>query len=150
MTGYSYRSVRQKTNPRHTMSMKRCPCPFLGCVGSSHTCNGLRLHFNRQHWEDRTRILEDYTNPLPRCKSWGSQFPLGRLNTRHYALEKYKQGEESRLRRKTLQRLFKASRFLFQINSETLPPSEAFRYLGRTIAYNNIDWTAVYPNLRKS
>ena len=149
MTGSSYRSVRQNTNPRYTMAMKRCPCTFLGCLGSSHTCNVLRLHFNRQHWEDRTRILEDYTNPLPRCKSCGSQFPLGRLNTRHYALEKRKQGEERRLRRETLQRFFKASRVSFQIKAETLSPSEAFRYLGRTINYNNINWTVVYLYLRK-
>ena len=27
---------------------------------------------------------------------------------------------------------------------------EAFLYLGRTIAYNNSDWTAVYQNLRKA
>ena len=126
------------------------PCPFPGCLGSSHTWNSLIYHLKINHWEDRTRILEYYSNPFPRCKRYGSQFPEGRLNTRHYALEKYKQGEESQLRRKTLQRFFKASRVLFQINSETLPPSEAFRYLGRTIAYNIINWTAVYLNLRKT
>ena len=76
--------------------------------------------------------------------------PSGRINTRHYALEKCKQGEERRLIRETLQRFFKESRVSFQINAEILPPSEAFRYLGRRIAYNNIDWTTVYLNLRKT
>ena len=38
---------------------------------------------------------------------------------------------------------------MFQINTETLPPSEAFPYLGQTIAYNSRDWAAVYLNLRK-
>ena len=39
---------------------------------------------------------------------------------------------------------------MFQINTESLPPSEAFPYLEHMIAYNNIDWVAVYLNLRKS
>ena len=38
----------------------------------------------------------------------------------------------------------------FQINAETLPPSEAFPYLGRTIVYNNSDQATVYLNLRKA
>ena len=37
-----------------------------------------------------------------------------------------------------------------QINAETLPLLEAFPYLGRKIAYNNSDWTAVYQNLEKA
>ena len=65
-------------------------------------------------------------------------------------MEKCKQGEERRLRRETLQHCFKAIRVLFQINADTLPPSEAFPYLGRKIAYNKIDWAAVYLNLRKA
>ena len=53
------------------------------------------------------------------------------------------------IRRKTLKRCFEASRFSFQTNAETLPPSEALPYLGRKFAYNNSDWEAVYINLRK-
>ena len=49
----------------------------------------------------------------------------------------------------TLQRCFKESRVSIKINVETLPPWEAFPYLGQTIAYNNSDWAAVYQNLRK-
>ena len=63
--------------------------------------------------------------------------------------EKCRQGEERNLMRDTLQRCFGARRILFQINSETLPPLEAFPYLGRTVAYNNIYWASVYLNLRK-
>ena len=54
-----------------------------------------------------------------------------------------------RLRRETLKRCFKASRISFHINSKNIPPSEAFPYLGWKIAYNNINWSAVYLNLRK-
>ena len=39
---------------------------------------------------------------------------------------------------------------LFQINAETLPPSEAFPYLGRTITCNNSNCAAVYLNLQKA
>ena len=39
---------------------------------------------------------------------------------------------------------------MFQINANTLPPSEEFPYLGWRIEYNNSDWVAVYLNLRKA
>ena len=95
-------------------------------------------------------ILEEHPNPLPRCERCRSQVPAGRLNTHHYTSYKCKQGEERRLRRETLKRYFEASKVSFQINAETLPPSEAFPYLGRTITYNNSNWEAVYQNLRKA
>ena len=52
--------------------------------------------------------------------------------------------------RKTLQLCFEAIRVLFQINVEDTPPTDTFPYLGRTIAYNNSDWSAVYHNLRNA
>ena len=130
-------------------STKRCPCPFPGCPGSSHTWNGLHSHFISQNWGEWIRILKEHPNPLPRCKRCRSQVSAGRLNTRQYTSEKCKQGEERRLRCETLQRCFKARNVLFQINKETLTPLEDFTYLGRTIAYNNSDWAAVYQNLQK-
>ena len=63
-------------------------------------------------------------------------------------MEKFKQGEERCLRCETLQCCFEASGFSFQINAETLPLSEAFPYLVRTIAYSNRDWASVYLNLQ--
>ena len=119
--------------------MKQCPCPFPGCPGFSCKWNVLHSHFNWQHWEDRIRILEDNPNFLPLCERCGSQVPAGRLSNHHYTLEKCKQGEERRLRCETLQRCFEASRVSLQINADTLPPPEAFPYLGRTIAYKNSD-----------
>ena len=87
--------------------------------------------------------MEEHPNPLPKCEHCRSHVLEGRLNTCHYASEKCKQGEDRRLRRENLQRCFEESRVSFQINVETLPPSEAFTYIGRTIAYNNSDWEAV-------
>ena len=87
---------------------------------------------------------------LPRCERCGIQVPSGRLNTHHYASEKFNQGEERHIRRETLQHCFEASKVSFQINAETLPPLEAFTYLGCTIAYNNRNWASVYQNLHKA
>ena len=84
------------------------------------------------------------------CELCGSQVPEVRLGNCHYMSEKCKQVEERRLRRETLQRCFEASRVLFHNNADTLPLSDAFPYLGRTITYNNSDWAVVYLNLRKS
>ena len=39
---------------------------------------------------------------------------------------------------------------MFQINADTLKPSEEFTYLGRKNAYNKSDWTAVNLNLQKT
>ena len=64
--------------------------------------------------------------------------------------EKCNQGEKRRLRRETLQRFFEEKWVSFHINAETLPPPEAFQYLGRTIAYNKSDWALVYLNLWKT
>ena len=84
--------------------------------------------------DDTIHLRHIHPNALPRCERCGIQVPTGRLNTRHFALEKCKKGKESRIRRNTLQHCFKASRVWFQINAETLPPLEAFPYLGWTIA----------------
>ena len=54
-------------------------------------------------------------------------------------MEKCKQVEERHLRREILQLCFEANMASFQINAETLTLLEEFPYLGRTIAYNNID-----------
>ena len=111
--------------------------------------NGLCLHFSIQHWAYSISIPEEHPNPLPKFECCRSQVQTGRLNTQHYASNKCKQGEERRIRRETLQHFFEAGRASFHINTEALPPSEAFPYLGRIIAYNNSDWLVLYQNLRK-
>ena len=37
-----------------------------------------------------------------------------------------------------------------RVNLTPLEATTAFRYLGRTVMYNNNDWEALYINLRKS
>ena len=71
------------------------------------------------------------------------------MSTRHYVSETCKQVEERQIRRNTLHHCFNSGRVLFHINTEALPPSEAFPYLGRTIDYNNSGCPAVYQNLKK-
>ena len=99
---------------------------------------------------DRIRILEKQLKTLPRCERCGSQVPEGRLDNRNYASEKYNQGEERSIRLENFQRCFESSMVSFQIKAYTLPPLEAFPYVGRTIAYNNSDWAVVYLNLHKA
>ena len=36
------------------------------------------------------------------------------------------------------------------VNAEPLEPTTEFPYLGHTVYYNNIDWAALYQNLRKA
>ena len=59
--------------------------------------------------------------------------------------EKKRKGEERRLRHKTLQCCFEASRVSSQINAETIPPSEEIPYLVRMITYKNRNWATGLP-----
>ena len=86
-----------------------------------------------QHWGDLISVLEEHPKTLPKSERCGVQVPAGRLSNCHYTSEKCKQEEEIRLKREALQRCFKETRVSFQINSNTLPLSEAFPYLVRTI-----------------
>ena len=91
------------------------------------------MKFSSQNWGNRIRILEEHPKPLPKFKRCRRQFPAWRLNTHHYASEKYKQEEERRLICETLQCCFEAGMVSFQINAETLPPPKDFPYLGQAI-----------------
>ena len=106
---------------RFPRTMKKCPCPFP----PGHL-ERPALSLQQAALGDWISILEEQPNPFPRCERCGSQVPAGRLINCYYLLEKYKQGEERRLRHEALQRCFEASRVSFQINTETIPPSEAF------------------------
>ena len=61
-----------------------------------------------------------------------------------------KQGEKRRPCRETLQSCFEVSRVSFHISAKALSLFDALTYLGRTIAYDNRYWPAVYQNLKKS
>ena len=85
------------------------PCPFNGLPGYSKTCNRLRNHFNRQHWGDSIRILEEKPYPFYKCDRCRSQVPTWRINSRHYESEKSRLGEVRPIMRETLQHCFEAS-----------------------------------------
>ena len=81
----------------------QCPCPLHVLPGSYWTCNGLRNHFNQQHWVDSIIILEDNPSPFPKCYCCVIQVPHWRLNSCHYKLENFWLREAIRIQRKTLQ-----------------------------------------------
>ena len=60
--------------PRTT---KRCPFPFTGCPGSSFTWNGLRYHFNRQHWGEQNQDPRGAPKPLSQVRALSQPSPLG-------------------------------------------------------------------------
>ena len=140
----------QVHNVRFSRSTKQYPCSFPRFPWSYHTWNGLRSHFICHYCGDRIRVLEEHPNRLPMYECCKIQLPAGRISTCRSASDKFKQVEDRRIRPETLKHCFEASKVLFQINSETLPSSEAFPYLGRTIAYNKSDWVEVYQNLQKA
>ena len=58
---------------RFLQTTNRCPFPFPGCPWSSCMWNGLRLHFNSQHWGVSIRILEENQNPSPIVSAAGTK-----------------------------------------------------------------------------
>ena len=49
-----------------------------------------------------------------------------------------------------MQNCFEASQVSISVNAEPLEPTTEFPYLDHTVYYNNIDWAALYQNLRKA
>ena len=69
---------------------------------------------------------------------------------RHYESEKCRLGDEQRRRWENLHNVFEASQVNISVNAEPLEPTADLPYLGRTVAFKNSDWAALYHNLRKS
>ena len=96
------------------------------------------------------QILEEHSTPFSKCNMCGSQVPPWRLGNRHYESYKFRIREELQIKRKALQHCFEDSPFLISVNSEPLEPVAYFPYLGRKVAYNHSDWSALYQNLWKA
>ena len=96
------------------------------------------------------RILEKHPSPFPKCERCGSQVFIWCLNICHYNLDKCRLGEERWIWQETLQQCFEASRVAISVNSDTRGTAASLPYLGRTVAYNNSDWEALYQNIKKA
>ena len=60
------------------------PWTFSKCLGSYWTWNGIRNHFNWQHWVDSTRILEEHPTPFRKSDHCVSHPPPWKRKSCHY------------------------------------------------------------------
>ena len=115
-----------------------------GIIGHKYILPGKLLCLS---WRPMTNLYAQWLLWIKYAVLFPPAYRLVTDNTLHMVT---KQGEERLLRRETVHRCFKTSRVSFEINTDTLPPSEVFPYLGHTITYNISNWAAVYLNLCKA
>jgi hypothetical protein len=89
------------------------------------------------HSEAHLCILEEGSNPLPRCETCGMHVPYTALNEPHPNSKQCKRGTELRARRQRQEEHERAQGLQIQLNDVALPTVTTFCYLGRVLAANN-------------
>ena len=72
------------------------------------------------------------------------------INSQNYTLEQRRLGQEHRRQCETLQQCSEAIKVSIQVNLEPIETTAALSYLGRTVAFKNRNWAALYFNMRKA
>ena len=134
---------------RFLVSMQSFQCLFPVCPSKSHSSSGLHNHSRRLHYGAIILILEDHQTPFPHSQLCDQQVPPWPINNCHYNSKACFWGYECRLQQEALHRCFEANRIVIRVNLEPLEATTASYYIGRTIRWNNSDWTEFYINLRK-
>ena len=137
----------QVSFPRH-VRVKNCPVP--GCSGRSRSRIGLRRHFMHRHPHDNIHILEEHTNPYPKCERCGLQVPWRALMTSHHHTQACLSGTSLRNKRHRALETQRAHEVTFTVEGKVLERVDTFRYLGRMISHTNSDWPAVFRQLTRA
>ena len=110
----------------------------------------MRKHFMQKHPTATLCILEEDSQPLPRCSRCDMHLPYTALNGSHESMAFCRMGAERKRKRQLAQRLRAASSLTIEIDSKTVELVPFFKYLGRILCNSNSDWPAVYKNLAKA
>ena len=128
----------------------RRDCPVPGCIGGGTTHANLRYHFMMRHPTDTLCILEEGSQPLPKCLRCNMHIPYSALNSNHTATAACRRGATLHERRLQVARLRRSNEQIITVNGTDLERVPQFCYLGRVLSLNNSDWPAVYKNIRKA
>ena len=140
----------QQYNVSFPKTLSSCNCPVPECKGRARTRAGLRLHFMYRHPNDKIRILEEGSAPLPQCPHCGlhvTHLAMNRGHTNTYVCMK---GRELLRRRAIAASFRRAKEVVITATGVPLERVTEFKYLGRTLSANNSNWPALYKNLIKA
>jgi hypothetical protein len=135
------------TAPAFNIRRGKWECPFLGCIGATTSKWNLRRHFNDRHPMDLVNILGEGT--LPKCEYCGMQTNPASAPRQ----EQSQYCQTTAARKEQHENAEVAARALeetFTTYGVTLERVELFKYLERTLRYDDSDTQATRDNLRKA
>jgi len=123
-------------------------CPVPACIGLAQTPWNLRRHFADRHpWH---LVGTPQEGVYPRCEECGMQTNPERFGAGHEDTADCVHRAEKRRQHAAAVTSQKALEQRFSLNGKELEQVEAFRYLGRLVAFDDNDARAVNSNLRKA
>ena len=103
-----------------------------------------------RHPNDLLCILEEGSNPLPKCELCGMHIPFTALNGNHRNTKACAIGARIRRQRNSIEDTRQAREVLFTACGVPLESVSSFKYLGRILTSTDDDWPALYKNLAKA
>ena len=153
---WDYLPVSQTENPLNVYevifptTMQLCQCPFPRYTGTSHSRSVICNHFRRIQWGDRILILEKHSTPFPQCKCCGQQVTPWIPNNHHYTSAVCRMGQERRRWQDMIQRCLETNLVDIRFNLDPLEATTILSHLRRMVTFNDINWAALYSNLKKA
>jgi hypothetical protein len=92
----------------------------------------------------------DGANPLPKCERCGLQCTHRALNTTHTTSQYCREATERKVRQQAAVNSARDLNVSFTAYGQSLERVEVFKYLGRLLAMNDNDMSAVRANLKKA
>ena len=126
----------------------RLRCPVERCIGGVSRRTNLRSHFAHRHVQENIVILEEGNQPYPRCPQCDMFVAQKSLNGRHLATDSSQRGMERKWCRLVEEEA--RSRTDMKLTAYGVPLSQftSFKYLGRVLAAEENEWSAVVCNLQ--
>lgn len=132
--------------PRYLTSLA---CPVEDCPGTASSRANLHLHFRNWHPHATVTILEEGTEPYPRCKLCELQISP-RVLGRHLCTALCQEGHDRRHQRLAIETARKACEVVFTACGQPLESIDTFKYLGHFLSSMDSDWPALYENMAKA
>jgi Reverse transcriptase (RNA-dependent DNA polymerase)/Endonuclease-reverse transcriptase len=113
-------------------------CPVTGCMFLTTTPYNMRQHFRDRHVTDIIQIIEEGTQPLPRCPKCGIfQKDVGEKHQQTKVCQRYALRAKARQTYKQNKRM--AEEVKFKVFDAEIEQVHQFKYLGRWVTDNDND-----------
>ena len=124
-------------------------CPGTGCMFSTAKPYNMRQHFRDRHVKDIIHIIEEGTQPLPRCPKCGIfQKEVGEKHQQTKVCQKFALRAEILQAYKQNQTM--ATEVKFKVFDVEIEQVHEFKYLGRWVTDDDVDKLAIQRNFEKA